>query len=559
MKPLYEVRPITDLRDMIRQSIARRGDNTAFLVKVKGNDDYVPVSYQKLGEDMDGFGTQLLRMGLGGKRIAVIGENRYEWAVTYLSVVNGVGVIVPIDRELPATEVEELLRQANAEAVVFSKKYSDSISEMSSRLPKLQTLICMDDESEDGFWPLVDEGRRAVQAGDHSYQEASIDPECMSILLFTSGTMSVAKGVMLSHKNIVTNLMNMCKQIDITIDDVFLSVLPLHHTYECTCGFLCPLYRGAAIAYCEGLRYVQKNMVQAKASVILGVPLLFENMYKRVMAQARKAGLVRKMQFAIRINSFTKRVRLDLSKKLFRAVHDSFGGRMRLMISGAAAIDPEVAKGFRDLGILFLQGYGLTECAPIVGVNRDCNFRDDSAGMLLANMEIRIDSPNADGVGEIVVRGDNVMLGYYQNPEATAAVLEDGWFRTGDLGYYDDQKFIFITGRKKSMILTNNGKNVYPEEIEGYLNKYDQVLESFVYGRENEKSGETEICAEIVPDFEYFGGANDDAILKEIESVVREVNGFVPIFKKIHKVHIRKEEFEKTTTKKIKRYKVDTK
>lgn len=555
-KTLYEVRPITDLRDMLHQSITWRGDHAAFLVKSKETQAYSPISYRKLGNDMDALGTELLHLGLGGKHIAIISENRYEWAVSYLSVVNGVGVVVPIDRELPPNEMEGLLRRAEVSAVLYSEKYKKVLHDMADRLPALQYLIGMDGEQPGDFPQLISEGCKKLQQGDRSYLDRPIDTEVMSVLLFTSGTTDVAKGVMLSQRNICNNLMNMCKQIRILETDIFLSVLPLHHTYECTCGFLAPLYCGSAIAYCEGLRHIQKNMAESHATLMLGVPLLFETMYKRILAQAKKSGMEKKMKTAIRINHLTKRFGLDLSQKLFASVRDAFGGSVRLFISGAAAVDPSVAAGFRDFGILFLQGYGLTECSPIVGVNRDVAYRDTSAGMLLSNMELRIEEPNEEGIGEIVVRGGNIMMGYYQNPKATAEALTDGWFHTGDLGYCDKDGFIYITGRKKSMILTANGKNVYPEELEGYLNQQPEILESVVYGADNEQKGDTEICAEIVPDFTFFEGADDQTIVDAIEAVVRRINEPLPIYKKIRKVHIRKEEFEKTTTRKIKRYKV---
>ena len=546
---LYEVPYIENLRDLMNNSLKEYGAKDAFLKKE--NKEYRHISYNEYFSHVRSFGTYLMKnFGLTGCKIALVAENRYEWAITYLAVTIGGGIIVPIDKELPGDEICGLIERAGAEICVCSEKFISTVT--ADTVSCLKTVINMDGD----FYDNIAEGE-AVYAEDKGYDSLPINEEEMCALLFTSGTTGDAKGVMLSQRNIVTNLMNMSKQVKILPEDVFLCLLPMHHTYECTCGFLCPMYLGSSVAFCEGLKYVQKNMVESKTTIILGVPAIFENMYNKIIKTAKRQGSYKKLMFATKLNNATKKVGLDMSKKLFSAVHESFGGHLRLLISGAAAIDPSISKGFRDLGILFLQGYGLTECAPIVGVNRDVDFRDTSAGMLLHGMEIRIDRPDDDGIGEIVVRGGNVMMGYYNNKEATDAVLsEDGWFSTGDLGYVDKDNFIYITGRKKNLILASNGKNVFPEEIEGYLLKYSIIKECVVVGRENEKTGDVEICAEIFPDYDKLEGMNDDAVMKHIEGIVSEINEKIPLFKRIRKVHIRKTDFEKTTTLKVKRHKV---
>ena len=551
---LYDTEPISDLRDMLNKSVAARGENTAFLTKEKGGDEYTRVSYNKFNNDINALGTRLLDMGMGGKHIAVIGENRYEWAVTYLAVVNGVGVIVPLDRELPDFEIKNLLIAGECEMIIYSRKKADTINAVKAELPGLKHYICMDG----GFAELLSQGAELIKNGNTAYADVEIDRDAMCSLLFTSGTMGLAKGVMLSHKNLTANLFNMRKHILLDKNDIFLSVLPLHHTYECTCGFLCPLCGGSAIAYCEGLRHIQKNLVESRATIMLGVPLIFEGMYNKILAAAEKEGMLKKLKTAIKINYITKAVGVDLSSKFFASIYNSFGGCIRYLISGAAAMDPVVSKGLRDLGITLLQGYGLTECSPIVAVNKDRKFRDDSAGIPLPCFDIKIDNPNYEGIGEIAVRGDAVTVGYYKNEEATSQVMIGGWFHTGDLGRMDKDDFLYITGRKKNMILTSNGKNVYPEELESYLSKNDEILESFVYGKKNEKTGDIDICAEIVPDFEYYGETGDEGIKSDIEGIVKKLNAVMPVYKKINKVNIRREEFEKTSTRKIKRYKVNT-
>jgi len=561
--PLYAVRKITDLRDMVSQSAEIYGDKAAFLVKRNGSSEYQPISFVQFKKDIEAFGTALIHLGLQGKRIAVMGENRYEWAVTYLAVVNGVGVIVPLDKELPVSEIENLIRTSKADAIVYSGKYHEDIMSINSISEQIQYYINMDEINEEdkilSFWNLTEKGKRLLEQGDRSFENTKIDPEEMRILLFTSGTTGLAKGVMLSHRNICTNLMSMCTMLYVGEKDTFLSVLPLHHTYECTCGFLAPIYRGCTIAYCEGLRHIVKNLKEAKATIMLGVPLIFESMYKKIWQQAKKNGLLGKMKMALGLNRVLKVFGIDVSKKLFAKIHENLGGHMRVLISGAAAIDPAVAKGFRDFGILLVQGYGLTECAPIVALNRDCWYKDDAAGLPLPGMEVKIDRPNEEGIGEIVCKGGNVMMGYYENESATAAVMKDGWFYTGDLGFKDKDGFIHITGRKKDVIVTKNGKNIFPEEVESYLNRSAYISESLVWGRYDENTGETYVNAQIRPDFEAieeeFGkDYPEEEIKKLIGNEVKKVNHSIPSYKRITDFTIRKEEFMKTTTKKIKRY-----
>lgn len=543
---LYDIHEISDFKDMILKSADMYGDSPAFMVK-RGGTAYSRISYNELYSEIRGLATAFSEeTGLFGKKYAVVSENRYEWALTYLAVTCGGGIIVPIDKELPFDEILSFIERSGAEVCVCSKKYYDKIKD----IPQLKATINMDD----GFDAILNRGFDMYSRGNTFFDDVKINPDIMSVLLFTSGTTDIAKGVMLSQKNIVTNIMSMSKQIKIRRDDVFLCLLPLHHTYECTCGFLCPLYLGASIAFCEGLMHIQKNMVESGTSVILGVPAIFENMHKKIFRTAKKQGKLKILKTAMKINSVLGRVGIDASRKLFKDVKDSFGGRLRLMISGAAAIDPKISKDFRNLGISFLQGYGLTECAPIVAVNRDVDFKDEAAGKVIDCMEVKVENEDSDGIGEIVVKGENVMLGYYDNPETTAEVLCDGWFKTGDLGFVDNERFIFITGRKKTVIIASNGKNVFPEELEGKLGAYREIKECLIKGTKNQTNGNTEICAEIYPDYDIFSGSSDEVIMARIETIVKEINDKEPLFKRIRKVHIRKEEFEKTTTRKIKRY-----
>ncbi|MCX7773094.1 MAG: AMP-binding protein [Clostridia bacterium] len=561
---LYAVRQINNLKEMLDSSVALYGDKAAFLVKRKENSDYSPISYKQFKADVDALGTALLSLGLKNAKIAIIGENRYEWATSYLAVVNGVGVVVPLDKELPAHEIQNLIDRSKADAIIYSSHVKHHIDAITKASVASRYYINMDAEQNDGsflsYQSLLQKGYDLMKSGNRDFLDAKINEEVMSMLLFTSGTTDKSKAVMLSHRNISENLMNMCSMLYIDEKDVFLSVLPLHHTYECTCGFLCQMYRGCTIAFCEGLRHIVKNLKESKCTMMNGVPLIFESMYKQILNQAaKKKGGTAKLKFAVGLSNTLRKVKLDIRHVLFAQVHEGLGGHLRLFISGAAGIDPQVAKGFRDIGIKLVQGYGLTECSPIVALNRDINYKDEAAGLPLPNLQVEIHNPDADGVGEIKCKGSSVMLGYYENQEATDRVLKDGWFYTGDLGFIDKDNFVHITGRKKNVIVTKNGKNIFPEEIETLLNRSPYVKESLVYGR-NESDGDVSVCARIVPNHEKMeedirnnaapGSTAEEIIGKEVKRINKELVSY----KHIKDFILQEEEFIKTTTKKIKRH-----
>lgn len=560
---LYEVRPIKDLKDMLYSSVEIYGDKAAFLSKPKGSSEYVPISYNQYKSDVNAMGTAFIDLGLKNQRIALIGENRYEWSISYLSTVNGTGVVVPLDKELPANEIELLLERSGAIAIIYSESIKDKIEPLAPKATSLQYFISMDKEEDEGkflsFHRLLQKGHELLKEGNREFVDAQIDVEAMNMLLFTSGTTDTAKAVMLSHKNIAENLMGMCSMLYIDEKDIFLSILPIHHTYECTCGFLCQLYRGCTIAYCEGLRHIVKNLKESKTTIMLGVPLVFESMYRQIMHQAVKAKGEKKIRFAIKLSNSLRKIGIDIRAKLFKQIHEGLGGHMRLFISGAAAIDPQIAKGFRELGISLVQGYGLTECSPIVALNRDKFYKDEAAGLPMPNLQLEIDNPDEDGIGEIKCTGPSVMLGYYENPEATAEVIKDGWFYTGDSGFIDEDGFVHITGRKKNVIITGNGKNVFPEEIETLLNRSLYIKESLVYGK-GQSDGDTVICAKIVPDIDKIkedkeqNQIKDEPVEKIIENEVKNINRVMTNYKHVKEITLQEEEFIKTTTKKIKRH-----
>lgn len=557
----YETRYVKDIKDLIYSSTELFSGRNAYLIKDQPGGDYKPISYEQLKEEMNALGTALLHHGLEGKKIGVIGENRYEWLLTYLAVSCGVGVIVPIERELHPSEIKNLIKRSGISAIVYSGKSEDVVNEATLNLDFIEYKINMDtlrhDENILSLNLLVQEGKELVQSGVREYIDKEIESDVMSVLLFTSGTTGTAKGVMLSHRNIVSNVMNMSKMVNVE-GQVGLSVLPMHHTYEMTCHILTALYQGCCVAICEGLKHIVKNMVEARVNVMLGVPLLFESMYNRIWKQAEKTGKAKKLRRAIAFSKFFRLYNTKLPRLIFKDIHDVLGGEINLLISGAAAIDSKVVEDFNAMGLNMIQGYGLTESSPIVAVNMDRYSKWDSVGLPMPGTEIRIDNVDEDGIGEIVCKSDSVMLGYYDDPKATAEALKDGWLHTGDYGYLDKDNFLYITGRKKNIIVFKNGKNIFPEEIEYHLGKSDFILECVVYGLNEERKGEVVVCAEIFPDYELIeekiGNISESQVRALIKDAIEKVNNIMPLYKRVRRFDIRDVEFEKTPTKKIKRH-----
>ncbi|MDR2089005.1 MAG: AMP-binding protein [Clostridiales Family XIII bacterium] len=555
--------PVIDLRDMIEQCAVRYADRTAFYVKDAYDAPYRGITYRQMKRDVDALGTALAAQGL--KRVAVIGENCYQWAISYLSVVCGGGVVVPLDKELNAGELKQLMVASEAECVLFTKKYKGIFTGiMAEGGTKLRKLIDLTGDAPPfGVSLLADcikEGEELLAAGNRDYLDARILRDEMCALIFTSGTTGVAKGVMLSHGNLAAGIVIPPTVISIVKEDIFFSVLPIHHCYECTCGFLIPLYRGAAIAYCEGLKYIVKNLAEARPTVLLAVPLILESLYKKIWQNVRAGGKEKLLRRVIKLNAVTKKIGINLAPIFFKQILSLFGGRMKLIICGGAAIDPAVLQGLRDFGICALQGYGLTECAPICALNPDTAIKNDSAGYLPTGLDAKIADPDPEtGIGEICAKGPHIMLGYYNDEAATKEALADGWFRTGDLGYIDADRYVYITGRKKNVIITKNGKNVYPEELEYYLGRIDAVAECMVWGMESEQSGETLIVAGIKPDEDVLRAElgedyTDEQVEKLLWSKLDPINAELALFKRIRRIVVRKRAFEMTTGKKIKRF-----
>lgn len=556
----HKCEKITNFKEMLYRSSEIFKTRTAFKLKDEEGNIYNK-TYEELKNDVLALGTSLIEKGFLNKRIAVIGKNSYKWAISYLAS-SIVGVVVPIDKELHSDDVINFMNVSNSECILGDNKNLKQILEKIDELENKKTIFVSFDSNkkENGFLPIEEEienGKRLIEDGNTKFDEITVNPDEMRILLFTSGTTGNAKGVCLSQRNVCSNILSTYGIVKVKRSDLFFSVLPLHHTYECTLGFLLPLYSGASICYCDGLRYISKNMLEYHPSVILCVPLLLENMYKKIM-KSMKDSLPEK--YTKDTDNPIDKLPFFIKKIVKNKVKNTLGGRLRVFIVGAAAVNPEIADTFDKLGLNSLQGYGLTECAPLVAGNTDFFKRNDSAGLPIPNVEYKIDNPNDEGVGEIIVKGPNVMLGYYNMPEETEKVLKDGWFHTGDLGKIDENGFLYITGRCKSVIVTKNGKNIYPEELESYLNDNPLISESLVLGVQKENDDETYVNAQIFPNIEaiteYLKGTvpTKEEIKKIMNDVVASVNSKIPNYKHIKNIVIRDKEFEKTTTQKIKRY-----
>ena len=560
-KPIHEYMKFTDLKDMLKKSGEAFGDRPAYVFKTEEG-KFREITHKEFREDINNFGTALLDLGLKGKRVAVISENRYEWGLAYLAVATGVGVIVPLDKALPNNEIKSLIIRSEVEAIVYSSKYDEVMNEIKEEgNSNIKYFISMDlDKKEKDIYSqkeLIDDGKKLIEKGNKEFLDAKIDADSMGIMLFTSGTTAISKAVMLSHKNICANLMDIASVIKLTEEDRLLSFLPLHHTFECTVGFLYPISKGCSIAFCEGIRHIAENAKEYQVTAMISVPVLFEGMYKKIMKAVEKKGKLEQVKKGIKISNFLLKFGIDIRRKLFKEIHENLGGKARLFVAGGAALDPMTEKGFNELGIKTYQGYGLTESSPVIAAEDDKYQRLGSIGKAFPSLDVKIDNPNEEGVGELLAKGPSIMLGYYGNEEATKETLKDGWLYTGDLARIDKDGYIFISGRKKFVIVLKNGKNIYPEEIEILLNKIEGIKESFVYGKP-EDDGDYKICAKIVYDSEkikeLYGTTDEEKIKELIWQEVKKVNKTMPAYKYVREITITTKDLIRTTTQKIKRF-----
>ncbi len=562
---LYQAPKFNNMKEIIHYAKEHYGESTAFKFKTNTEGEFRTVNYNSYIDSVNALGTALISIGLKDKRIGVISENRYEWEEAYLSIVCGTGLVVPLDRSLPESEILSLIERSEIEAIFYSSKYNAVMEKAKNeKIGKIKFFISMDNEEKQGDVysqkELVKLGKDLIKNGARSFLDAEIDNEKMSIMLFTSGTTSKSKAVALSHKNICANVYDVSTIFDLNEDDTLLSFLPLHHTFESTIGFIYAISVGTTIVFCEGIRHIADNIREYKVSAMISVPLLFENMYKKVLQSIDKKGKTKAVKFGRKLSNFLMKFGIDKRRKIFKEIHDSLGGNLRLFVAGAAAFDPEIEKGFNELGVETYQGYGLTESSPVIAAEHKKCAKPGSVGKILPSFKAKIIEPNELGIGEIAAKGPSVMLGYYQNEEATKeAITEDGWLLTGDLGYFDKDGYLYITGRKKNVIVLKNGKNVYPEELEALLGKIPSVKETFVYGKpEKDDEIDLKICAKIVVDKETikqnYGVESIEEVKPKIWEKVKEVNKMLSTYKYIKEIIVTDEELIKTTTQKVKRF-----
>ena len=568
-------RPVIDIKQMLESSAELYGDKPMYHQNFDDGRGFVQFTYEEVLHDVQSLGTAMINLGLKGKNIGLIGDNRYEWAESYFAVTGGTGIAVPLDKELHESELEQLVVKGEIEAVVTMPGYCEifkNIKERGNTNLKYIIDVGLDNDQEEhneiiSWKALRKKGKDLLESGDNSFKDARIVNTDPAVIMFTSGTTGVSKGVVLSNKNLCSNIMIAQSQLEVKPEDIFFSVLPIHHAYEGTCTMLESAYCGASVAFCRGLRYIVKDMQMVRPTMILAVPLIYEKFYNKIMRKLKKSGKDKQLELVFKMNRITKKVGIDIVKKIAKPITDTFGGRLRTMISGGAPIDTSIIEFFGELGMTSVQGYGLTECSPMVALTPDKKkyIKKDSAGRILDFTDCKISEKNENGIGEICFRGPNIMLGYYKDEEATNKALIDGWFHTGDMGYVDDDKYIYITGRKKNVIIAANGKNVYPEELETYLMKNSLIDECMVWEDDtcNDKTKHG-ICATIKPSEEVaeemLGKDYSDAELKRlIWEIVDKVNEELPLFKKIKHIIIRKREFDKTTAQKIRRFVDDNK
>ena len=559
-RKLYEGEVLKDYRELVNRYKSRYANNVAFEYRHDVHDEKtIKVTYAEFANDIEALGSGLLTLNMENKRVAIIAPNRYEWCVSYLAVETAGLTVVPLDKSLPDNEIESLIIRSKVDTVIFDNKYSEVFKKINQeKKSSLKYYICMDDT--DGFIKyseILSKGRELLLADNNEYNNVQINPDEISIILFTSGTTSIAKAVALSQSNICADVTALSQIAKIYETDRFLSFLPLHHTFESTTTFLYGTSCGITIVFCDGLKYIQRNLKEFNITGFVCVPLMLEIMYKKMMKTIEEQGKTKLVNTMRKITRGLLKVKIDVRKKVFKQIFESLGPNLRMFISGGAAISKEAIKAFRDIGINLLQGYGLTETSPVLAGENDVYKRDGSVGFALPGIDIKIDKPNSEGVGEIIAKGPVVMHKYLDNEEATNEVLKDGWFHTGDLGKLDKDGFLFITGRKKYVIVLKNGKNIFPEELEILINQLGYVSESMVYGKPD-KDDDLTICAKIVYNAEEMEKLYPNKSKEEYHDIVwqdirNNINKQMPAYKYIREIIVTDEPLIKTTTQKVKR------
>ncbi len=562
----YSIDEVKDFRELLNRSIKLYGNNSIFKFKKKmykkgETVEFNYMTYKEFGKEVEALGTGINSLGISNRRVALISKNRYEWIATYYAMLTGGKIIVPLDKSLPDNEIISLAERSEAEAIVFEDKYLEVMKKIrDEKLSSIKYFINMDAEKEEdgilSYKELIEKGQKLIEAGDTSQKDAVIDENEMSVMLFTSGTTSMSKAVMLSQSNLCQNVLSILSYLKFDDKDCTLALLPFHHALPALVMNVL-VYVGATYTFCDGLKYITQNLAEYECTVIVAVPAIVEVIYKRIMKQIEKEGKTKLVNTMTKITNVLDKLHIKVKDKVFKDVHKALGGHLRLLISAAAPIDPKILEGLLGFGIRTLQGYGLTETSPVVSIENDFDTRLGSVGKAVNNVEIKIEGKDEKGIGEILVKGPNVMLGYYKNDEATKEALQDGWYHTGDLGYLDLDGFLYITGRKKNVIVQKNGKNIFPEELEMLINHIPFVKESIVYGRPT-WDDDLDICVKIVYDKDEIkavhGYKSEEDILKDMKEYISKINDNMPPYKHIRDVIVTSEELIKTTTAKVKRH-----
>ncbi len=558
---IFEATEFQNIKEIIYHSAKIYAEKIAFVIKHKEKDKttYENITYKKLLEDINSLGTAMYYMGLNGKRVAIIGKNRYEWAIVHLANLLGGIVSVPLDKDLQYDELESSLIRSKADCIFFDEKLEEKITKIKeNNHTSLTNYICMSQiEGYSSVQKLIEKGEELLKQGEKEYIQTKIDENVMNILLFTSGTTSKSKAVMLSQKNIASNIYAMQCVEDIKSTDTNIAFLPFHHIFGSTCMIMM-LASGVRTVFPDGLRYIKQNLNEYKVTLFVGVPVLVEAIYKTIMKEIDKQGKTKLIKTAVAISNVLRKVHIDLRRVLFKQVIDALGGELRFVISGGAPADAKIAKGFNDLGIKTVQGYGLSETSPVICAENEKVMKNGSVGIPMINDTIEIEKPDENGIGEIKVKGPNIMLGYYEMPELTNEVLKDGWFYTGDLGYFDKKGILYITGRNKNLIVLKNGKKIFPEEIETLVNRLELVEECMVFGMPDEKDkDDVKLAVKIVYSKEEvkekYPEKNEEELYKIVWEQIKNLNTTFPRYKHIQKLILTDEELIKTTTKKVKR------
>ena len=577
----YEQTHYATVKELVKYGTETFKDRVFILDKDKPRDKYYKeYTYGTFKEDVDALGTALICKYIEeGEPIVVIGENQYDWYVSYITALCGAGIAVPLDKELPENEIEITINRARAACVIYSPKLKGKIEKLidKDKLPLVKCFVEMKSDAQPeiktvgddheitmvGFDYVLMEGRVLLVNGEDRYVNIETEPDEFRALFFTSGTTASAKGVMASSRQLANNINAVSAYVHISENDRFFSVLPLHHTYESSIGFLLAFGYGSSIAVCQGLRYISDNMKEARPSIIIAVPLLIEHIYATIMRSIKKSKKEKAVNYMMQTTNALKGIGIDIKKKVFKEIYEGIGGRLKYVVSAAAPIDPKVGQWFTDLGVIFLQGYGLTETCPISAVTPEYDTKVGSAGKTIVNGIIRVDNPDEKGEGELVISTDTLMIGYYEDEEATREVIETDengrrWFHSGDIGRVDEDGFVYVTGRIKNVIVTQNGKNIYPEELELLLGDIEEIAECMVYGKEVPDEKELIVTARVIPNYdrikELYGEVSNAEIYRLIMHQIREVNKKTTNYKAIKGLELKDGPFIKTTTQKIKRF-----